>query len=130
MSLREDLFAEMKKDIGVVPGFFETMPEASMEKEWDLFKLYVLSEKSEIPPKYRELIGLATAATKSCWYCANFHTGVAKMHGATDAELEEAVHLAKFGSSWSTYLNGIIYDKDQFKGELENVGAYLMNKKE
>ena len=129
MATRETVYAEMKKELGLVPGFFETMPEDSLEKEWDLFKRYVLLEKSEIPPKYRELIGLGAASAKQCWYCANFHTGVAKLHGATDAEIQEAVHLAKFGGGWSTYLNGIVYDQSRFMEELGAIGEYLSNKK-
>lgn len=125
---REEIFAEMKEALGLVPGFFEAMPEDSLAREWDLFKRYVLQPEGEIPPKYRELIGVAAAAAKGCWYCSNFHTGVAKMHGATDAEIEEAVHLAKFGAGWSAYLNGTLYDQEKFLKELGEVGAYLTQK--
>ena len=125
---REDVYAEMKETIGRVPGFFENMPDDSIVMEWDLFKRYVLKEDSEIPPKYRELIGIAVAAATHCWYCSNFHTGTAKLHGATDEEIQEAVHLAKFGTSWSTYLNGSLYDKERFLKELHEVGEYLSGK--
>lgn len=121
-----DLLEEIKQTLGIVSGFFEMMPEDSLEFEWGLFKRYTLQEKSEIPPKYRELIGLGAAAARQCWYCENFHTAVAKhIHGATDAEVEEAVHLARFGASWSAYLNGVLYDKEKFMQELHAVGAHL-----
>lgn len=125
---REEIYKEMKESLGLVPGFFEDMPDDSLEMEWGLFKRYVLQEESKIPPKYRELIGIATAASKQCWYCSNFHTGVAKLHGATDEEIQEAVHLAKFGAGWSAYINGIIYDKERFLKELQAVGEYLSKK--
>ncbi len=122
---RLEIHAEIKEALGIVPGFFEGMPDDSLEREWGLFKRYVLQEEGEIPPKYRELIGVAAAAAKQCWYCSNFHSGVARLHGATDAEIQEAVHLAKFGAGWSAYLNGTLYDKDQFLKELSEVGEYV-----
>ena len=124
---REKVYSEIKEALGLVPGFFESMPSDSLELEWGCFKRYVLQEKSEIPPKYRELIGIAAAAANHCWYCANFHTGVAKLHGATDEEVQEAVHLAKFGTGWSTYFSGMIYDHDKFLSELQSVGEYISN---
>lgn len=125
---REEIYTEIKDALGLVPKFFEDMPEDSLEIEWDLFKRYVLQEESEISPKYRELIGIAVAAAKQCWYCSNFHTGMAKLHGATDKEIQEAVHLAKFSAGWSAYINGTVYDRDQFKKEIQQVGAYLSDK--
>ena len=127
---RDELYAEIEETLGQVPGFFKGIPDNSLELEWNLFKRYVLQEESEIPPKYRELIGIAAAAATHCWYCSNFHTGLAKLHGATDEEIQEAVHLAKFGAGWSIYLNGIVYDKEQFLKELTEVGEYVSKKNE
>jgi AhpD family alkylhydroperoxidase len=126
---REEVYTEINEAIGQVPGFFENMPDDSLVMEWDLFKRYVLREESEIPPKYRELIGLASAAATHCWYCVNFHTAAARMHGATDEEIQETVHMAKVGTGWSTYLNGMDYDKEQFMKELHQIGEYLSSKK-
>ena len=125
---REEIYTEMKEAIGQVPGFFESLPDASLEMEWNLFKRYALSDDGAIPPKYRELMGLAAAAATHCWYCVNFHTGTAKLHGATDEEIQEATYLAKFGAGWSTYLNGSAYDKEKFLKELHEVGEYLSSK--
>jgi AhpD family alkylhydroperoxidase len=125
---KEEIFAEMKSELGIVPGFFKQMPEDSLSAEWSLFKKYVLHPGTEIPPKYRELIGIAGAAARQCWYCTNFHTGVAKLNGASDAEIEEAVYLSKFHGGWSTYLNGTNYDRDTFIEELHKVGGHLSQK--
>jgi hypothetical protein len=40
------------------------------------------------------------------------------MFGATDEEIEDAVHYAKASAGWSTYLNGLQFDFEQFKKEL------------
>jgi predicted small metal-binding protein len=44
---------------------------------------------------------------------------VAKLNGATDAEIEDAVHFAKSSAGWSAYLNGMQMDFEQFKSEVK-----------
>ena len=127
MSNREKVLAEIKQTLGQVPGFFESIPAESIEAEWALFKRFEL-EPSSIDPKVRELIGVAVAATGRCWYCTSFHSGLARLHGATDAEVQEAVHLAKHSTGWSVYLNGLNYDRERFQSELKEVGDYLKSK--
>ena len=121
---REAVYAEMEKTLGQVPSFFKELPDDTIEAEWELFKRFELGETS-IPPKYRELIGVAVAAAQSCWYCSNFHTALARFHGASDAEIQEAAHLAKFTVGWSTYLNGTLFDRDRFLEELGEIGQHL-----
>jgi AhpD family alkylhydroperoxidase len=53
------------------------------------------TRKTLIPNKYKELLMLAVHAETRCRYCTLFHTEVARMFGATDEEIQEAVHLAK-----------------------------------
>jgi AhpD family alkylhydroperoxidase len=125
---REKVYAEIKETLGQVPGFFEEMPDECIEGEWQLFKAFEL-EESSIPPKYRELIGVAIASAGHCWYCTNFHSALAHFHGASEREIKEAALLAKFGTGWSSYLNGINYDKEQFKRELVQVGEHLTARK-
>lgn len=122
---RQKINDDIKETLGKVPGFFKSIPDDTLEQEWGLFKRFELKETS-IPPKYRELMGLATASVLHCWYCANFHKAMAQMHGATEAEIQEAIHLAKFTNGWSTYLNGMVYDQDKFMKELHDIGEYVM----
>ncbi len=124
---RETVHAEMKETLGQVLGFFKGLPDDTIDGEWALFKRFELGETS-IPPKYRELIGIAVASALHCWYCSNFHMALAQFHGASDAEIQEAAHLAKLTAGWSTYLNGTLYDHDQFMKELKEVGEHLSQK--
>lgn len=125
---REQINQEITEAMGQVPQFFHQMPDASIEAEWELFKRAVFSNDTAIPPKYRELIGVAVAAAMGCWYCSNFHTGVAGLHGATEEEIKEATLLAKFAVGWSTFFRGTLYDKELFMKELTEVGTYLSSK--
>lgn len=121
---REQIYQEIEHTMGLVPSMFKAVPDATLELEWQLFKATQLNE-SAIPGKYRELIGLAIAAVTKCRYCAYFHTAIAKLNGATDAEIEDAVHFAKATAGWSAYINGLQIDYDQFKKEIDQSVAYI-----
>ncbi len=116
MTIKE-VYQDIEQTFGKVPSFFKLVPERSLALEWELFKVLQLNE-SPIPNKYRELIGIGIAAVTKCKYCAFFHTEAAKMFGATEEEIEDAVHYAKSSAGWSTYLNGMQLDFDEFKKEL------------
>jgi AhpD family alkylhydroperoxidase len=121
---RDDVYAEMESMFGLVPSFFKLVPDNSLELEWKLFKA-VQFDPGPIPNKYRELIGIGIAATTKCQYCIEYHTEVARLNGATDAEIEDAVHFAKSSAGWSTYLNGMQVDREQFTEELRQVAIYV-----
>jgi len=125
---REEIYAEITEHLGLVPGFFNTIPDDCIDQEWSLFKRFILSDNTAIPPKYRELMGVSIAAAGHCWYCSNFHAGTAKLYGATDEEIQEAIHIAKSAVGWSAYLNGTVYDRDTFLQELQAVGEYISGK--
>ncbi|NIM45492.1 MAG: hypothetical protein GTN80_07595 [Nitrososphaeria archaeon] len=78
-----------------------------------------------MPAKYRELIGLAVAANIKCPYCQLFHTGTAKLHGASDEEQAELYFLASFTARWSSMLHAQHYDYDQFAKELAKIAEHL-----
>ena len=121
---RAKVYAEIKQMMGVVPEMFKRIPDSSLELEWKLFKT-VQFEEGALPNKYRELIGLAVAAAMKCKYCTFFHTEVAKLNGATNAEIEDAVHFAKSASGWSTYINGLQLDFNRFKAEVRRACKYV-----
>lgn len=114
---REEIYKQIKEMFGLVPGMFAAQPDSALELEWQLFKR-VQFDEGPIPNKYRELIGVAIAAITKCRYCSFYHTEVAKLNGATDAEIEDAVHFAKSSAGWSTYVNGLQLDYNQFKDEV------------
>ncbi len=114
---RKEVYQEIEQTFGKVPTFFKSIPDRSLAAEWELFKAIQLNE-SPLPNKYRELIGIGIAAVTKCRYCAFYHTEAAKMFGATDEEIEDAVHFAKASAGWSAYLNGLQFDFEEFQKEL------------
>lgn len=123
MKNREGIYKEMEEMLGLVPSFLKTIPDTSLEHEWELFKTILLGEGA-VPNKYRELVGLGVSAVTKCNYCTLYHTEMARLFGATDKEIEEAVHYAKASTGWSAYLNGMQVDYDRFKDELRRIAEH------
>lgn len=126
---RFEIENEIRETLGLVPSFFDRVPDRLLEKEWDLFLELELGD-TLIPNKYKELIGIAVHSETKCRYCTLFHTEAAKLFGATDEEIQEAVHYAKHTVGWSTYLNGMQQDFDEFSRELHEMGEHLAEKAE
>jgi AhpD family alkylhydroperoxidase len=121
---RSEVETEMKEMLGLVPSFFNRIPDRFLDAEWELFKGLELGE-TLIPNKYKELMGVAIHAETKCRYCTLFHTEAAKLFGATDEELQEAVHYSKMSVGWSVYLNGTQEDYERFADELTQIGAHI-----
>ncbi len=121
---RNEVYKEIETMFGLVPMFLKSIPDNSLELEWKLMKK-VQFDEGPIPNKYRELIGLGIAANTKCRYCSYFHAVAAKLNGATDAEIEDAVHYAKSSAGWSAYLNGMQFDYEEFKTEMDKIAEHI-----
>ena len=119
-----EVFNEIEEMFGLVPAMFKALPESSVELEWKLFKRVQMDE-GPIPNKYRELIGVAISAISKCRYCSYFHTELAKLNGATEAEIEDAVHYAKSSAGWSAYVNGLQLNYEEFTKEVDMVCEHV-----
>ena len=127
MMSREKVFKEIEEMFGVVPSMFKEVPDSSLELEWQLFKRVQL-DNGPIPNKYRELIGLAVSAVTKCKYCIFFHTELAKLNGATQEEIEDALHYAKSSVGWSAYISGRQLDFNQFQKEITQACEHVRKK--
>src|SRR6266404_7111159 len=114
-------YRDIEQTLGSVPTFFKMFPESGIAGAWAEFKSVQLNPKTALNGKTKELIGLAVAAQVPCHYCIYFHTAAAKLNGATDAEIREAVAMAAITRHWSTVLNGMQVDPDGFKRETDTV---------
>ena len=128
MTEYEDTLKDIENTIGIVPGFMKALPKEVLVNDWALWKKYAFTE-TEIPAKYRELMGLASAANIKCPYCQLMHTGMAKLNGATDEELSEVAYLASLTARWSTMIHAQNYDYETFEKEVQKIGEYVQKKK-
>jgi AhpD family alkylhydroperoxidase len=120
---RAEVEAEVKEMFGLVPSYFARIPENLLDLEWELMKRIELNE-TLIPNKYKELIGVAVHAETKCRYCTLFHQEAAKLFGATDEEIQEAVQFAKYTVGWSVYVNGIRENYEQFEAEVNEMVTF------
>lgn len=121
---RADVESDIRETLGLVPNFFAQVPDYLIESEWASFKALQLSETA-IPNKYKELIGLGVAGATRCRYCAYYHAEAARLFGATEEEITEAAMMAKSSMGWSTYLNALHFDYDEFAAEFDQIAEYV-----
>jgi len=121
-----EVYQEVERTLGVVPTFLRELEDDpyALEHSWALIKKYILGE-SEIPPKYRELMGVAVASAVHCRFCVTFHSAVARLFGATEAEIKEAAFLAKHTVGWSAFVDGRLADVGQLEKELAKIGEHM-----
>ena len=120
-SARSAASADIRKTLGFVPQFFEALPGVALPGVWQEMKELQLNPKTALNGKSKELIGLGVAAQIPCNYCIDAHTEFAKLNGATEAELGEAVAMAAITRHWSTVLNGVQTDEGKFRGEIAKI---------
>jgi AhpD family alkylhydroperoxidase len=113
--------ADIAKTLGFVPQFFLKFPEEVLPGAWDEMKSLQLNPSTALPGRTKELVGLAVAAQIPCRYCILSHTEFAKLNGASETEIGEAVAMAALTRHWSTFLNGIQTDEAKFRGEIAKI---------
>jgi AhpD family alkylhydroperoxidase len=116
--------AEMKEAFGTVPLMLENYPDHLRASAWEWFKA-TQKPDAAIPAKYSELISLGVASQIPCNYCIYAHTTMAKMLGATDAEIKGAVASAAGTRHWSTVLNGTGVEFEEFKAEWDKILEHI-----
>jgi AhpD family alkylhydroperoxidase len=101
------------------PKFFQdTYPEHALKAALEA-RAVLQGKDAKLDAKTRELISLAVAAQIPCRYCVYAHMKGARAQGASEAEIREAVATAADVRQWSTVLNGMNYDFEAFKAEVD-----------
>jgi AhpD family alkylhydroperoxidase len=111
--------ADMQATFGMVPSFAKHVPPTMLAGLWLQMKTFQLNPTTAIPGKYKELIGLGVAAQIPCKYCMYFHREAAKMNGASQAEIDEAVAVAADTRASSALMYGGQIDMPKFKKEID-----------
>lgn len=125
-----DIQQEFKDTFGLVPTFARTTTPEGLRMWWNQVRDYQLSDETELSPKVKELIGLGVASQIPCTYCITFHSEAARLNGATETELQEAVYMAGLTRQGSTLLNGAQLDVDTFEKEMQQIVQHLKEEHE
>lgn len=121
----QSTYKDIEATLGSVPNFFKAMPDAALPGAWEVMKNLQMGANTAIPPKYKELIGLAVAGQVPCRYCTYFHQEAARANGATDEEIKEAVALSASSRLWSTVFSGAQLADDSFRADVDKMAANL-----
>ena len=113
-----ETYSEIKEAFGFVPTFMQEYPEHGIRGAWIMTRDMEFSDQTELSPKVKALINIAVGAQIPCQYCVFADTEAARAAGATEGEIKEAVGQAALTRHWSTILNGLQIDFDQFKTEM------------
>jgi AhpD family alkylhydroperoxidase len=123
-AVRVDVEQEITEMFGFVPSFYEVVPDAAIRAAWQSHRDFEFAD-TEIDRVTKELIGLAMAAHIKCRYCIYFHTEAAKLLGASDAQLREAVYMGGLTVAWSNTITGAQVDLDTFERDVDRALDYL-----
>lgn len=117
----DPLLAEIQSAFGSVPGFVTRVPKEALPGAWRALASVELSDKTSVDGKTKSLIGLAVAAQIPCKYCVIADTAFAKLAGASDREIAEAIEMSAFVRHMSTLLNGLQVDEGGFKKDVDRI---------
>lgn len=115
---REAVNAEITAMFGGVPTFMDQVADAAVVGLWQQTKVLNFSDDTALDPKTKTLISLAVGAQIPCQYCIWMDTNAARMFGASDQEIAEAVAIAGHTRNMSTIFYGLQTDFDVLKTEL------------
>ena len=105
------------------PNFYkDTYPEHALKSRLEA-ENNLTGKGAKLDAKTRELIALGVSSQIPCIYCVYAHDKNARAEGATEAEIREAVATAAHVRHWSTVLNGMAYDFEKFKAEVDEMHA-------
>lgn len=121
---RSEVYQEIEQTLGVVPGPFMEIPEEFVENEWEAWKHATLQE-TRIPNKWKQLVLLGMMAATGNEYGVAYRTESAKLHGATDEEIDEVIYLTKLEAGWLPFMTGHMVDLEQFKEETKRMFEHV-----
>jgi AhpD family alkylhydroperoxidase len=113
--------SEIQRTLGFVPTFIARIPRALLPGWWDQTKALEMNPKSSLSGKTKELVGLAVAAQIPCDQCVMFHTEMARLNGASDQEIQEAIGMAALTRFGSTLLHGLQIDHDAYRQDVSHL---------
>lgn len=113
---------DIEQTLGFVPAFLARIPETALPGAWRELKELRFS-KTQLSAKDKALIALAVAAQVPSEPCIASETEFAKLAGATDKEIAEAVGMSAITRNMSTMLNGQLTDEKAFQADIDRLVA-------
>ena len=119
------VYRDAEASFGFVPEFLRRFPTEAIPGAWISFRDVEASPITAIPSKVKSLIGLAVSAQIPCRYCIVADTEFAKLEGATDCEVTEAVTIGAMARQYITLVEGLQVDEKAYRRDWERLTAGL-----
>lgn len=113
--------ADVQQSFGFVPEFLKKFPPAALPGAWRQMREVEMASETAIPDKYKSLISLAVASQIPCRYCVIADTEFAKLGGATDQEIAEAVAMAALLRDESTLVTGLDVHEGTYVRDMDRI---------
>jgi AhpD family alkylhydroperoxidase len=105
----EEILKMMAKGLGEEPKpmvlMSKIIPDWIPRQAQD--RKYVMEELTHIPPKYKHLIMIATAAAVGCHLCTETFIKLAYRAGVTKEEIAEAILATRFALASTTFATAV-----------------------
>lgn len=117
--------ADVKETFGLIPTFLNNFTDQSMPGAWNEVKNLRFGSNTALDLKLKSLIGLAVATQIPCDRISYYDQKSSLTEGASQQEQLEAVLMAGLTRHWSTVLNGLQIDQDEFRKEVDKVMTHV-----
>jgi AhpD family alkylhydroperoxidase len=117
------VYKDVEASFGFVPDFLKHVPAEALPGAWLNFRNVEASETTAIPGKVKNLISLAVASQIPCRYCIISDTEIAKLQGASDREIAEAVMEGAMARQYITLVEGLQIDEKSYRRDWERLTA-------
>jgi AhpD family alkylhydroperoxidase len=125
----KSVYKDVEQSFGFVPDFVKRFPPEALPGAWLNMRNVEMNPASALPGKIKSLIGLAVSSQIPCRYCVVADTEFAKLDGATDREIAEAVAMAGIARQFITLVEGMQVDEKAYRRDWERLTAGAGQKK-
>ena len=109
------------QSFGFVPEFVRRYPPEALPGAWIAFRNVEMNPQTALPGKVKTLVGLAVASQIPCRYCVIADTEFAKLEGASEREIAEAVAMGAIARQYITLIEGLPIDERAYRRDWERL---------
>ena len=112
---------DAQQSFGFVPEFVRRFPAEALPGAWLSFRNVEMNPETALPGKIKSLVSLAVASQIPCRYCVIADTEFAKLEGASEREIAEAVAMGSVARQYITLIEGLQVDEKAYRRDWERL---------
>jgi AhpD family alkylhydroperoxidase len=119
----DSVLEDAQRSFGFVPEFLRRFPPEALPGAWLSLRDVEMNPRTVLSGKDKSLIGLAVAAQIPCRYCVISDTEFARLEGASEREIAEAVTSGSMARQYITLVEGLQLDEKSYRRDWERLTA-------